>query len=61
MASEQADHSFLINKGADKTVILETPSLSYRSLSDAITGETLQPDAPVKLLAHDGRWLRFEN
>jgi hypothetical protein len=61
LASEQADHSFLIDKGADKPVILETPSLSYRSLSDAITGETLQPDAPIKLFGHDGRWLQFEN
>ena len=60
LASEQADHYFLINEGPDTTVILDTPMFAYRSLSDAITGETLQPDAPIKLLAHDGRWLRFE-
>jgi len=60
LAGTQADHYFFINDGAEKTVTLETGDYVYSGAIDAVTGEKLQLNAPIRLQRYDGRWLRYE-
>ncbi len=60
LASPEADHYFLINDGPARTATLRLHGVRYRRLSDAISGEELAFGQPVKLDAHDARWLRAE-
>jgi beta-galactosidase len=59
LAHATADHYILLNEGAAKTVQLKTPGYRYKTITDAITGEKVDPLA-IKLGAYDGRWLRME-
>jgi beta-galactosidase len=59
LAAAQADHYFLINDGEAREVRLDTGDYAYASVSDPVSGEVLQPGAPVALEGHSGRWLRF--
>ncbi|NJK94846.1 MAG: hypothetical protein HC905_07955 [Bacteroidales bacterium] len=59
LASPSADHYFFINDGEAKDVQFNT-SYKYKQVSDAITGEKLEPGAQVHLERYSGRWLRFE-
>lgn len=56
LASERADHYFLINDGAARTARLTT-AFSYHGFIDAVTGQPVDP-ALIDLEAHSGRWLR---
>ena len=59
LAHATADHYILLNEGAAKTVQLKTTGYRYKAVTDAITGENVDPMA-IKLGAYDGRWLRME-
>jgi len=59
LASKNADHYFLINDGKAKTVSLKFNSYTYNSISDAITGELLNPIS-LDLDEDSGRWIRCE-
>jgi beta-galactosidase len=56
----KADHYFFINDGPAQQVHLDTGDFSYRSVSDPVTGESLELDAAIALEAYSGRWLRYE-
>ncbi len=58
LAAPAADHYFLINDGPATTAILDTRAYRYRTIQDAVTGETIA--GPIPLPAHGGRWLRLE-
>ncbi len=60
LAAPVSDHYFFINDGERTRVTLDTGQYRYRAVTDAVTGETLQPGAPVEVEAYGGRWLRFE-
>jgi beta-galactosidase len=60
LPSPRADHYFLINDDAAKSVNLDTGKIKYRQITDAVTGEKLKPGAPIKLEGYGGRWLRME-
>lgn len=59
LAHPRADHYFFINDGPEKQVTF-TSDFQYRSITDAVTGETIRPGAPIHLNRDSGRWLRFE-
>lgn len=59
LANKAADHYILLNEGGEKTVSLQTPGFKYKAVTDAITGERVDP-LSIKLGAYDGRWLRME-
>jgi beta-galactosidase len=59
LAHAAADHYILLNEGAAKTVQLKTPGYRYKAITDAITGEKVNPLA-IPLGAYDGRWIRME-
>lgn len=60
LASEKADHYFFMNDGPARKVRFDTGDYRYSRVTDALTGETLQPGDPVDLEGHSARWLRFE-
>jgi len=59
ISSPLADHYFLINDGKAKTVAVKFVSKSYKTIIDAITGETVNPGA-ITLQSNNGRWIRCE-
>lgn len=60
LASPQADHYFFINDDEAKKVNLRFKKYQYKSVSDPVSGENLELNAPIELEAYSGRWLRFE-
>jgi len=60
LAAPKADYYFLINDDNAKSVRLHTPAYSYKSVTDAISGEKLILGEAIKLDGHSARWLRFE-
>jgi beta-galactosidase len=60
LASEQADHYFLINLAEEKRVELVFDYYDYKGVSDAVSGEKLNLGEEVMLEAYGARWLRFE-
>lgn len=58
IAAPMADHYFLINDGPATSVTLDTKAYRYKSIQDAVTGETVR--GRIRLPAHGGRWLRME-
>ncbi len=59
LAGAQADHYFLINPGGAVQAQLDTGSMQYSEIRDAISQETLPPGEPIEVQAHCGRWLRM--
>lgn len=59
LASKNADHYFLINDGDAKTVPLKFTEYKYKTITDAVTGELLNPGS-IMLHANSGRWIRCE-
>lgn len=60
LASLQADHYFLINDGPATTALLQFPNYKYRSIQDAVSGQSLRQGAAIPLEGHSGRWIRCE-
>ncbi|MGC9449995.1 MAG: beta-galactosidase trimerization domain-containing protein [Oceanipulchritudo sp.] len=59
LAAPGADHYFFINDDEEKEVVLDTRAYRYRTITDPVSGKTLEPGAPILLEGHSGRWLRF--
>lgn len=59
LSAPEADHYFLINDGPATKATLKC-KVKYTGMTDAITGETLNPDSAIDLEAFSGRWIRFE-
>jgi len=59
IAAPEADHYFFINDDEEKTTDLTFASYQYKSFTDALTGETINP-AAISLEAYSGRWIRCE-
>jgi beta-galactosidase len=59
LAAPAADHYFLMNDGPATTARFDFRELVYRSLSDVLTGEPVDPGS-VAVEAFGGRWLRAE-
>ncbi len=59
LAALDADHYFLINDGAAKSVRLETPAYSYSGVLDVLTNVKLDNNEPITLDPHSARWLRL--
>ena len=60
LAAPAADHYFLISDGPAAEARLDTKQFHYAAVTDAVTGETVDLNAPIRLPAHSGRWLRCE-
>lgn len=60
LASDQADHYFLINQSEEKRVSLAFRYYDYKEASDAVSGEKLNLGEDIYLEAYGARWLRFE-
>ncbi|MDA3961368.1 MAG: beta-galactosidase trimerization domain-containing protein [Planctomycetota bacterium] len=58
LSAPEADHVFLVNDQDQRQVAIATER-SYRSWTDAETGETIDP-AAIELNGWDARWLRAE-
>ena len=59
LASELADHYFLMNDRPVTTVRLDIPRMRYRTTMDAVTNEPVDVQK-IELPAYSGRWLRYE-
>jgi beta-galactosidase len=59
LAAPAADHYFLINDGAAKSVVLETPAYEYDSAEDVIEERSLDIGGAIDLLSHSGAWIRM--
>ncbi|MFN4144500.1 MAG: beta-galactosidase trimerization domain-containing protein [Runella sp.] len=59
LSSPEADHYFLLNEGAPKTVSLNLKSYKYKRFTDAISGENVNLST-LKIEAKNGRWIRAE-
>lgn len=59
LASPAADHYFFINDDAAKKTSLHFTTYKYKSVTDAVTGERLNPGS-IELESHSGRWIRCE-
>ena len=60
LASQEADHYFLINDGPSTQVQLEFMHVDYKEARDVTTNEAIGLYSWIKLDAYSGRWLRFE-
>ncbi len=60
LAADEADHYFFINDNEARHVQLQFRHYEYASVTDLISGEELNLNAPIHLDAYSGRWLRFE-
>jgi beta-galactosidase len=60
LASDKADHYFLINQSEEKRVSLAFRYYDYKEASDAVSGEKLILGEDVYMEAYGARWLRFE-
>ncbi len=59
LASPKADHYFFINDGEPAETALSFQRYKYKSFTDAVTGESINP-AAIKLEGYSGRWIRCE-
>ena len=59
LAAPEADHYFLINDGPASTFCLETPGYEYAATGDPVTGEALEPGAPIAVDGYSARWVRY--
>lgn len=59
LAAPEADHYFLINDGPATKATLKCRA-KYTGMTDAITGEKLNPDASIDIEAFSGRWIRCQ-
>ncbi len=60
LACDGADHYFLMNDRPEPiTAILETPAYAYVAAEDPVTGEHLDPQAPLEIPDHSARWVRM--
>jgi len=59
IAAPTADHYFFINDDEAKTTSLKFEKYKYKTITDALTGEKLNPES-IALESHSGRWLRCE-
>ncbi|MEQ8847468.1 beta-galactosidase trimerization domain-containing protein [Botrimarina sp.] len=59
LASQAADHYFLINDGEAAEVALHAPD-AYAGWTDAVTGDTIDDLGRVAIPRYSGRWLRAE-
>jgi beta-galactosidase len=57
LAAPRADHYFLINEGAARTVALTFRSYRYAAAEDPVTGQPVDL-AAIALAADSGRWVR---
>ncbi|MEM9157915.1 MAG: beta-galactosidase trimerization domain-containing protein [Verrucomicrobiota bacterium] len=55
-----ADHYYFINDDESKEVSLDYKDYRYQSVSDPISGKSLNLGESIHLDAYSGRWLRFE-
>lgn len=60
LASDRADHYFLLNQAEEKGVTSKFNYYDYTGVSDAVSGEKLNLGEEVLLEAFGARWLRFE-
>lgn len=60
LASDRADHYFLLNQSEEKGVSLKFNHYEYKGVSDAVTDEKLNLGEEVLLEAYGARWLRFD-
>jgi len=60
LAAPAADHYFFINDDDEKQVELRFREFTYKSVTDPVSGETLDLNDSILLEAYSGRWLRFE-
>jgi len=61
LATPESDHYFLVNDGPARKVRLTlASSRKAQRVTDAVTGEILDPNQPIELDAHDARWLRYQ-
>ena len=59
LAAPEADHYFLLNEATAKTVALTFKNLTYKRVTDAITGKTVNSNQ-LKLATKGGLWIRAE-
>lgn len=59
LASSSADHYFIMNDGDAKQVLLDTKMYKYKSMEDAVTGESLRLGETFHVDAYSGRWIRM--
>lgn len=57
LATPDVDHFFLINDGESKSVHLRCLDKRYHAMSDAITGESVNPES-IRIDRASGRWIR---
>jgi beta-galactosidase len=60
LASDKADHYFLINQSGEKKVKMSFEYFEYKGVTDAGSGEQLNLEDDIFLEAFGARWLRFE-
>lgn len=60
LASDQANNYFFINDNEAQQVTLKFRNYEYTSAVDLISGAELEMNAPIRLEAYSGRWLRFK-
>jgi beta-galactosidase len=60
LAARQADHYFIMNDHPARKVLLQFEEYQYRGCSDAVTGATIEIDAPFEIEGYSGRWIRCE-
>ncbi|MBC8035093.1 MAG: beta-galactosidase trimerization domain-containing protein [Chitinophagaceae bacterium] len=58
-AAPGADHYFLLNDDQNKRVAFSSTRYQYKSFTDALTGQKVNPNA-IELEAYGGRWIRAE-
>jgi len=59
LASPAADHYFILNDGEKRDFFLKFQRYSYKSVTDAMTGEILKPES-ISVESNSGRWIRCE-
>lgn len=60
LATDKADHYFLLNEGQKRDVLLMTPGYEYKAATDVLTGTPVDLNAPTSIDAFSGRWIRAE-
>jgi beta-galactosidase len=60
IAAPGADHYFFINDDEEKNVSLRFKNYKYKSISDPVSGESLESANDIYLEPYSARWIRFE-
>jgi beta-galactosidase len=60
LAAPEVDHYFLINEGDASENTFSRLPYEYRSVTDVLTGESINLSQPVGVAKANGRWLRAE-